>query len=650
MFGTITAGQTYAQQFNYNFDSLKRVINKNPNDTRSAKAYIDYAAKFFYVKSDSGLYYLDKGIALAQRGSDKFVYLFAIKNKADYTSISGDFKTAAQIYKQGLNIPAGPNNWLIKEKMRGNLGIAYKNMGMLDSALIQYQIVNQIFATHTKNHQDSVAMAFSYMQLYDLYQVQGLLDEAIYYGEKGYQLSLALQFERGIAYGFFIRALKYQHSNPALALQYTDRSLNMAVQKNIPELQQFNRGLKARILIAQRKYLEAKSVLERGSAFTAGSAQQVTYAHLAEVYYYLNDLPKALTYFKKSYQMAISSGYHSELADALKSGIAIYEKLGDYKKAYLLQQEYQQVQNKIASAKLRLDAQRSAIKFKTAEKDQQLTQKQLLIARQENRLNRQSLLISVAGIVVLLITALIMWHLYQQRKLKKQQDIAIKATNELHVLEAMMRGEETERRRIAKDLHDGLGGILSAVKMRFSLFKNEIPELNTSASFNQAMHMLDEASAEIRKTAHNLMPDILTKFGLDDAVQAYCDKMSVHNKLVLNYQSVGNIGRFHEEFELSVYRIIQELLNNIIKHAQAGRALVQFAEHDILLTVSIEDDGKGFDLGQARLGSGMGLNSVKSRVQALQGTIDIDSAPGKGTAIYMEFDIKRFAKTDKLVI
>jgi signal transduction histidine kinase len=633
---------SYAQQFNYNFDSLKRVIDQRPHDTASARAYIDYAAKFFYVKSDSGLFYLEKALPLAKRQSRPAVYLYALKNKGDHYSVSGDFKKAASIYQGALNISRGDENWLLKTKIRSNLGTAFKNLGMPDSALLQYQLVEKAFATHRKGHKDSVAMAFSYMQLYDLFQVQGLLEDAIYYGDKGYQLSLRLKFDRGIGYGLFIQALKKQISHPNEALRYADSSLNLAIEKNIPELQQFCRGLKAKILIAQGKYQQAKAVLEPGTVYTAGSAQQVTYAHLAEVYYHLKDLPKALAYFKTSYEMALRSGYHAELADALRTGIAIYEKKQDYKKAHELQKAYQQVQDKIASAKLRLDYQRSAVKFKTAETAQQLAEKQLLIARQENRLNGQFLLITIGGAVILVAALLTAWYLRQQSKLRKQQEIAAKATNEVKLLEAMMQGEDSERERIATDLHDGVGGLLSAVKMRFSTFKSDFQDLKRYGFFEESMLMLDEASADIRRTAHNLMPDMLIKFGLDEAIQGYCTKIGASQQLLVDYQSVGEIGRFQDSFELAAYRMVQELLTNVIKHAQASEVLIQLTKHKELLTISIEDDGKGFE--KSNDTKGLGLRSVRKRVQALQGTLEINSSPSKGTAIYIEFDTEPFAK------
>ena len=404
-----------SQQFNYNYDSLKRVIVLHPDDTSSINAYIDYAAKYFYVKDNAGVYYLDKAIALARKKQDDFLYQYGLKNKGDYYSISGDFKKGSQIYKQALTVPSGQHGWLMRIKIKSNLAIAYKNMGMLDSAQLIYEEVMRAYNSHKNNHRDSVALAFSYIQLFDLYQVQGLNREALFYGEKGYELSKTLKFDRGIGYGLYIKGLKYQNSKPQLALDYCEQAYRIALTKKIADLEQFVTALKAKIYISQKKYLLAEKVMLPAIRFTAGSARQVTFAKLSEIYYHLDNMPKALMYFKQSYHLAETSGYHAELAEALVNGIAIYEKLRDYKNAFKLQQQYQQVQEQITSDKLKLDYQRSALKYKTAEKDKQLVQKQLLIAQKDNQLNLQAFLIAIAAFMILLVTVLWLLHNRQQK-------------------------------------------------------------------------------------------------------------------------------------------------------------------------------------------------------------------------------------------
>ncbi|MGZ3871801.1 MAG: tetratricopeptide repeat-containing sensor histidine kinase [Mucilaginibacter sp.] len=647
MFFFLRSGVT-AQQYNYNYDSLKQVITLHPSDTGSIRAYIDYASKFFYVKSNLGIYYLEKAEDLARTRPDNYLYLYCLKNKGDFYNLTGDFKTGSIIYKRAINIPSGPQAWLLKIKLKCNLGTAYRNMGMLDSARSIFEEVVKSFNIHEKNHRDSIALAFSLIQLFDIYKAQGLMDEALYYGDRGNALSIALKFDRGMGYGFYIQALKYQPSNQPLALSYCDKALTIAVEKKIPDLEQFASALKAKILISQKKYRQAEAVMLKEVRFTAGTAQEVTYAKLSEIYYYLDNLPKALSYFKWSYRLAKTSWYRGELAEALVNGIAVYERLKDYKNAFKLQKEYQQVQNEITSDKLKLDYKRSAMKYKASEKDRQLTQKQLQLAQKDNQLNRQSLLTFIAVFVMVLVIALWVLHNRQQKKLQQQQALATEAANEFHALEAMMKGEEVERQRIAKDLHDGIGGLLSAIKMSFSTLKNHHPELRNSESFKNVILMLDNASADVRKTAHNLMPDMLARFGLDEVVHLFCDQISQRNQMTVDYQTIGMIERYDDGFELVVYRIVLELLNNIIKHANARYVLVQLARHNDLLTISVEDDGVGFDV-DTQAGVGIGLTSLKERVRYLKGILDIQSGRDKGTAVYMEFDVGKVIRNIEVI-
>jgi len=637
--------KTFGQQYDYNYDSLQRIIQLRPNDTSSVRAYVDYASKFFYVKSKLGSYYLDKAMAIAYKNTaDRYPYLYCLKNKGDYYILNGNFKTAAQTYRTAMAIKADARAWLLKTKIKSNLATAYKNMGMLDSAQVLFEEVMSAFDGHQKKHRDSIALAFNFIQLFDVYKAQGLMEEAFYYGEKAATLAGMLKFDRGIGYGLYVRALKYQQKDTTLALRYCDSALTIAITKKIPDLEQFVAALKAKILISQKKYLEAETVMLPTKRFTTSAAQQVTNAKLAAIYYYLNNLPKASSCFAKSYRLAKTSGYHVELAEALAIGIAIYEKQQDYQTAFRLQKEYMQVTQEITSDKLKLNYQRAAVRFKTAEKDKQLAQKQLLLAQKDNQLNRQSFFTTTALLLVILGTIFWILHYRHQQKLKQQRKLSEEKAKEIQALEAMMKGEEKERQRLAKDLHDGIGGLLSAIKMNFSSVKGQYPALQSSTTFKNAITMLDNASVEIRKTAHNLMPDLLARCGLDEVIHSFCEQITQQNELKVSYQTIGNIERYEEHFELALYRIVMELLNNTIKHAHAKHLLVQFTRHNELLTVTIEDDGFGFEI-QKNTNQGLGLSSVKERIAYLNGVLDIDSAPGKGTAIYMEFDVSRVIKT-----
>jgi len=204
-----------------------------------------------------------------------------------------------------------------------------------------------------------------------------------------------------------------------------------------------------------------------------------------------------------------------------------------------------------------------------------------------------------------------------------------------------MQGEEKERSRIAKDLHDGVAGMLAAVKMHFSSMP-AADELAHTEGYQQGMRLLNEATLEIRKTSHNLMPEVLLQHGLDEALRRYCNNVNNSRTLQLQYDSWGEISRFADNFELSVYRIVQELILDIIKHSKATQALVQLNQHDELLTLSIEDNGIGFS--KTNGSEGMGLQSLQSRIRAMNGKLEIESSEQSGVSAWLEFEIASLKK------
>ena len=149
----------------------------------------------------------------------------------------------------------------------------------------------------------------------------------------------------------------------------------------------------------------------------------------------------------------------------------------------------------------------------------------------------------------------------------------------------MINGQEGERTRIARDLHDGLGGIFSTVKMHFSTLQHEVPELKGNNLYRKSFEMVDGASEELRKIAHNMMPEVLMKMGLVPALQDFCNNINAGKQLHVNLQAYGMDKRLSASIEIMLFRIIQELINNIIKHSGASEAIIQFNRNANNLTL-----------------------------------------------------------------
>jgi len=181
-----------------------------------------------------------------------------------------------------------------------------------------------------------------------------------------------------------------------------------------------------------------------------------------------------------------------------------------------------------------------------------------------------------------------------------------------------------------------LGGLFSTIKMQLSTLKHEEKSLETNELFQKSYELVDTASVEVRRIAHNMMPEVLIKLGMIQALQELCNSINAGKLLSVSMQSYGMEQRLNASTEMMLFRIVQELLNNIIKHAYASEAIIQFNRDGQRLSVTVEDNGRGFNLENSS-GKKAGLESVKSRVNYLNGKLSIDSEKEIGTTILMDF-------------
>ena len=265
--------------------------------------------------------------------------------------------------------------------------------------------------------------------------------------------------------------------------------------------------------------------------------------------------------------------------------------------------------------------------------------KEIKILLQQNQLKQKSTFIYFlsAGVIAMLIISLLIYRNYRNRQKLQQAKIEeLETEKQLTATEAVLKGEEQERTRLAKDLHDGLGGMLSGIKFSLSNMKeNLIMTPGNAQAFERSIDMLDSSIREMRRVAHSMMPEVLMKYGLDTAVKEYCNEIGRSGVLRINYQSVGMTGVNPEQITaVTVYRIVQELVNNSIKHAAAKNVLVQlhFSPKEKQLAITVEDDGKGFDTTLLKQSTGIGWSNIQNRVEFLKGKLDVNSSIGKGTS------------------
>lgn len=267
--------------------------------------------------------------------------------------------------------------------------------------------------------------------------------------------------------------------------------------------------------------------------------------------------------------------------------------------------------------------------------------KQRLIEKQQFRISRQNYII--AGIAVLLLLGgwlgYSLYRRYQLNQKTKMQAALMKQQQE--ATKAVMEAEENERQRIAKDLHDGVGQIMSAAKMNLSAFESNIKFENKEQqlSFEKIIALVDESCKEVRSVSHNMMPNALLKNSLAEAVREFIDKID-RKTIQIHLYTEGLDERLNSSVETVLYRVIQECVNNVIKHSGANSLDISLVKDKEGISATVEDNGKGFDATDKVQFDGIGLKNIITRIEYLKGTVDFDSAPGRGTvvALYVPVD------------
>lgn len=312
-----------------------------------------------------------------------------------------------------------------------------------------------------------------------------------------------------------------------------------------------------------------------------------------------------------------------------------YAKLKDYPNAYKWLGKHVAIKDSLAQAAYKSEIAGLETKFRTAEKNEKIMrlefeQKQTVLQQKNQRL--YNYILGIFSLVLLLLLGLSV-YLYRQHRKRSQRDMELLAKQqELQVTKALLEGEELERHRVARDLHDGLGGHLTAMRLQISSEGN-LPVLAGIKS------QLDQMISDVRLIAHNMMPENLSRSGLLVALEDLCTSMQ-HGAVAIELQCNGLSNNIAENMQVNIYRIIQELINNAIRHGNADQIIVQCLQNEQGFLIGVDDNGEGFDVeAVVEANGGMGLKNVQMRVEYLNGKMNILSQPGVGTSVNIEIHV-----------
>ena len=359
---------------------------------------------------------------------------------------------------------------------------------------------------------------------------------------------------------------------------------------------------------------------------------------LGQIYLRMKNYKLARRIILKTYREAQMADNHEMMANLYGSMATLYKAEGNHREAYKYIKLYEEKQDALINREMTmfLDVWAEA---QMAAKDKSMLAQQLHITQQKSQLQQKNFVIAAVVLSALLLLSII-FVLVRNREHKQAIIYQLQQSGEIDQLKAQMRGEEQERQRIAHELHDGIASQLWGIRLNVDnlqqlLDKNDGHGVQLGAIYQQ----LTVASQDVRKTAHNLMPDLLLDEGLATALASVCEMTRKNTKLEVDFLEYGVIPQMNQDIELSIYRMVQELIQNVLKHAVGATCLlVQISCVGTLLSITVEDNGRSFN--SMEKSEGVGLQQIRKRTLTLKGRFELESITGKGTSVYLEFDLQ----------
>lgn len=614
-------------------DSLKQiVIQDKVKDTTKVRLYLSLAKEYLSVDIDSLNYYTQLAQKLSIKNNN--FLLPRIYNGRGLTYVyKSQTDSAHYFFDEAIKILDKNEDKLVRATVYSNYGMLYNSLGDYDK-IIEYNL-----------------MAIELLDT-NYFEVSRLhYNQAVVYG----QVDLINQVKKHLK-------LAYQTSHESNNYRIEGMTL---------------KGL-AHYAIEEKKLDSAKIYLEKGLELCKKTkSPQICYeinSKFGELYDNLGDYDKANSLLlnakkyalirkqpynimasniflgqhqlkKKNYDRAI--GYFEEFnklyllnetpelgQTAFRSWAEAEYNNGGFKKSNALLEKYIIIKDSIFSRENREMLAEADAKYETEKKDKEIITQKLAIEKHEYQLQKkQSQYKIMTGLVIfLLLVSILTWFLFQQRQKRKNQEIlTLKREQQVKTLETLMEGEENERLRIAKELHDGVNVDLSSIKYKLTSLLEKNNEV-----INEAVAMIDKSCEQVRAISHNLIPPALKNFSLIEAIEDYIGTMNTIHEPDISFHHIGDVIQLSKKVEINIFRIVQELVNNSLKHANAGEVNVQMSHRDALIQLTIEDDGKGFNK-DAATADGIGLRNIQSRVDYLNAKMDFETGT-KGTSYIIEIN------------
>jgi two-component system NarL family sensor kinase len=628
-----------------NRESLLKLLPIVKEDSAGVEFYINLGQQYESNAPELAKYYYKKAGTISEKISYKAGMVRYIFNYTFVLNLQARYDSGLILNQQSVAIARSLNDPLLLGKALFNTGTSYRQLARYEEAAKFYEEGRKLFAENGDRFlsaQGDDILQLMYFNIEDY-------DKAIEYGEAAVKflrtvdepawLGTALN-NLGLSY---IKKRKFAEAEKV----YTE---TLKIGERIGHIEMQSSALlnRADVHLQKGEYEKLKPFYEK--AITLNKQLQsddglvISYRGMAAYHFFRKEFETAKNFALQSYTIADTNHLVTEKQQTMQTLSRIYFALHDMETGYKYLRAADALADSILSDKVRKNALDLEAKYQSEQKELRIEKLESDKKINELTITRKNTLnyILIGSAAALLIISLLSYRNYRHKQnLQLQRINELETEKKLAATEAVLKGEEQERTRLAKDLHDGLGGMLSGIKYSMNTMKgNLIMTPDNAKAFERSMDMLDSSIKEMRRVAHNLMPEALVKFGLDTALKDFCNDIHQSGALNVTYQSVGLQGKEPDQTtDITIFRIVQELLNNSLKHAAAKNAIVQLNRTDDQLSVTVEDDGKGFNTAVLQHSGGIGWSNIQNRVEFMKGTLDVQSAEGKGTSVHIEIHV-----------
>jgi len=641
-----------AQEY-LNRDSLMDQLVHMEQDTNRVLLYISIGQQFENNIPDSAIYYYLKARDLSEKLGYRTGTLKYISNITYVYNAQGKYDEALTLNLQSADLASKYGTPIQLAACLGNVANSYLLMERYEKAVDYFLQASEVIS-ETGNSQYQCIL-FNNLTITYLKLKQP--ERAMEYASQAVDIARETDDMYNLGISLDNLALTHMEMNaPGDAVPYLKEALQIAENTE-------NLYLKESVLIHFAQTYQLKGEFEKIRTYAEPglklardlediSGETNAYLKLGYYYLFMNQKGEALKYAHLSEKAALSADLGEQLANAyvLLGQISFARK--DYDEFQKYQIKHDSIETLAINDRILKNIQDLDAKYETEKKVRQINQLEHDRSIQELRISQNRLLLIIlAGIIfTILVVGFLLFRsnrqkqliLNQENELHERRIAELETEKQLTATEAMLKGQDDERKRLARDLHDGLGGMLSGIKLSFMNLQELINTcLDDQNKYDRNLDMLDGAIMELRRIAHNLMPEVLMQFGLNSSVNDLCDNITRNGTLNVSYQSTG-LEQFDPDQPTSViiYRIVQELLNNILRHASADQAFVQLDFYNNNLGITVEDNGSGFDTSLLRTSAGIGWSNIQYRVEYLMGKIDVQSGPDRGTTVNIDLPLK----------